>query len=184
MDTITLIRSAICGLLTAAGADLAARLRAVVTSEDDYVCTAKPLIDWDDQAARDALIDSRAQDRFAMLALLDGVEIAEDADKAARLLAKVLGQDLTDDDDGVLRIARRVAADRVIYTVDPETRHGHKTQAHGFDGHKGHIAIDPDSESITATNVSSGNSGDAEAAETLLADILPPRSRSRSRSFG
>jgi hypothetical protein len=26
--------------------------------------------------------------------------------------------------------------DRVISTVDPEARHGHKTAAHGFDGYK------------------------------------------------
>ena len=48
-------------------------------------------------------------------------------------------------DDGVFRIARRVAPDRVISTVDPEARHGHKTSARGFDGYKRHIAIDPDS---------------------------------------
>jgi hypothetical protein len=37
---------------------------------------------------------------------------------------------LVEDPDGVFRIARKVAPDRVISTVDPETRHGHKTQAH------------------------------------------------------
>ena len=42
---------------------------------------------------------------------------------------------------GVFRIARRVAKDRVISTVDPEARHGHKTAARGFDGYKGHAAI-------------------------------------------
>jgi hypothetical protein len=36
MDTITLIRSAIRGLLTTVGAELAAALRAVITSGDDY----------------------------------------------------------------------------------------------------------------------------------------------------
>src|SRR5258708_2611186 len=38
---------------------------------------------------------------------------------------------------------------------------------------KGHVAVDPDSEIITATAVPPGNSGDAEAAEDLLADLLP-----------
>ena len=37
------------------------------------------------------------------------------------------GQDLEEGDDGVFRIARKVAKDRVISTVDPEARHGHKT---------------------------------------------------------
>src|SRR5206468_11705854 len=40
-------------------------------------------------------------------------------------------------------------------------------------GYKGHVAIDPDSEIVTATGVTPGNSGDAEAAEDLLADVLP-----------
>jgi hypothetical protein len=35
------------------------------------------------------------------------------------------------------RIARKVAADRVISTVDHQARHGHKTNAHGFDGYQG-----------------------------------------------
>jgi Transposase DDE domain len=60
----------------------------------------------------------------------------------------------------------------VISTVDPETRHGHKTAARGFDGYKGHIGVDPDSEIITATVVGAGNAGDAAAAEELIGDLL------------
>ena len=92
--------------------------------------------------------------------------------QAATLLATVVGQDLEVGDDGTFRIARKVAKDRVISTVDPETRHGHKTAARGFDGYKGHAAIDPDSEIITATTVSAGNAGDASVAEELIADLL------------
>ena len=88
-------------------------------------------------------------------------------DQAAELLATVVGQDLDQDDaDGVFRIVRRVAKDRVISTVDPEARHGHKTSASGFDGYKGHLAIDPDTEIITATEVTAGNTGDAAQRST------------------
>jgi Transposase DDE domain len=48
--------------------------------------------------------------------------------------------------------------------VDPQAGHGQKTAARRFDGYKGHIAIDPDSELITATVVSAGNVGDAAVA--------------------
>jgi hypothetical protein len=119
MDTITLLRSAIRGLLAAlekVDAELAARVRAVITSDDDYTNAAKPQIDWDDQTARDALIDSRARDGYAMLALLEGHTLKQSLDQAARLLATVLGQDLVEDPDGVFRIARRVAPDRVLST--------------------------------------------------------------------
>jgi hypothetical protein len=63
----------------------------------------------------------------------------------------LFGQDLEAGPDGVVRIARKVAPDRVISTVDPQARHGHKTSHRGFDGYKGHVAIDPDAEIITAT---------------------------------
>lgn len=105
-------------------------------------------------------------------------------EQAARLLATALGQDLTEGSDGVFRVARKVAPDRVISTVDPETRHGHKTRARGFDGYEGHIALDPDSEIITATEVTPGNSGDAEAAEDLLADILPAEAEADDSESG
>ena len=82
------------------------------------------------------------------------------------------GQDLEEDAGGVSG-SPGGSPGPGISTVDPQARHGHKTSARGFDGYKGHIAIDPDSEIITATGVTPGNSGDAEAAEGLLADLLP-----------
>ena len=173
MDTVTLIRSAVRGLLAVADAEPAAELRAALRSGDDYATAAKPQIDWDDRAAREELIDSRARDGYALLALLDGRKLADPVTQAAALLATVLGQDLEHGSDGVFRIARRVAKDRVISTVDPDTRHGHKTSARGFDGYKGHAAVDPDSEIITATTVTPGNAGDASVAEDLIADLLP-----------
>ncbi|MCY7417906.1 MAG: transposase, partial [Chloroflexi bacterium] len=92
--------------------------------------------------------------------------------EAATLLATLLGQDLDEEADGTFRIACRVAPARVISTVDTDARHGHKTSARSFDGYKGHVAIDPDSEIVTATAVTPGNSGDAAAAPELLADDL------------
>jgi Transposase DDE domain/Transposase domain (DUF772) len=172
MDTVTLIRSAIRGLLRVADAELAAELGGVMSSGDDYASSAKPQIDWDDAGAREALVDSRAKDAFACLAVLDGRDLIVAVAKAAMLLATVVGQDLEASDDGVFRIARKVATDRVISTVDPDARHGHKTSARGFDGYKGHAAVDPVSEIITATKVTPGNTGDASVAQDLIEDLL------------
>jgi hypothetical protein len=176
MDTVTLIRSAVRGLLAAAadaGGELVVRLRAAIGSGDDYAGAGKPVIDWDDQGARDALVDSRARDGYALLAVLDAItDLPEPVRQAMRLLATVLGQDLEDDGTGGLRIARKVAADRVISTVDPQARHGHKTNHRGFDGYKAHVALDPDSEVITATAVTAGNTGDAEAVNGLIGDLI------------
>jgi Transposase DDE domain/Transposase domain (DUF772) len=175
MDTITLIRSAVRALLAAADADLAALLRAAIGSGDDYASAGKPVIDWDDKAVREALVDSRARDGYALLAVLEGRRgLPEPVTEAMRLLATVLGQDLETGPDGGLRIARKVTPDRIISTVDPQARHGHKTSHRGFDGYKGHIALDPDAELITATAVTAGNAGDAEPVAELITDLTDP----------
>jgi hypothetical protein len=172
MDTVRLIRSAVRGLLKVAGVGLEAEVRAALSGCDDYADTGKPQIDWDDPGAREVLIASRARDGYAALAVLEGCELAERVAQAAVLLATVLGQDLDRGPDGAFGVARRVAKDRVISTVDPDARHGHKTSSRGFDGYKGHVAVDPDSEIITATTVTPGNTGDAVAAEELICDLL------------
>ncbi|MGH9061642.1 MAG: transposase, partial [Acidimicrobiales bacterium] len=172
MDTVTLVRSAIRGLLRVPDAGLETELRVLLTRDDDYAGAGKPVCDYDDRTAREALVDALARDAMALLAALDGRELDAEVDQAARLVATVVGQDLDQGGDGVFRIARRVAKDRVISTVDPDARHGHKTSARGFDGYKGHLALDPDTEIITATEVTAGNAGDAEPAEDLLAGDL------------
>ncbi|MGI8902293.1 MAG: IS1182 family transposase [Solirubrobacteraceae bacterium] len=172
MDTVTLVRSAIRGLLAACDVDLEAVLRGLLGRDDDYREAGKPVCDYDDRAAREALIDALAKDARALLGALDGRELSGGIAQAAVLLAAVAGQDLDEGSDGVFRIARRVAKDRIISTVDPDARHGHKTAARGFDGYKGHVAIDPDTELITATTVTAGNVGDAQPVEELLAEEL------------
>jgi len=171
-DTVTMIRSAIRELLRVAGAGLSAEVRGVLKRDDDYVAAGKPRCDWEDATAREALIDALARDGHAALSLLDGRELPGEVKEAATLLATVLGQDLELGDNLRFRIARRVAPDRIISMVDSEARHGHKTASRGFDGYKGHIAVDPDSEIIVSTAVTAGNVADAVPAPALVPDML------------
>ncbi|MGZ6839954.1 MAG: IS1182 family transposase [Frankiaceae bacterium] len=171
MDTVTLVRSAIRGVL-AVSDGREPSLRSVLRRDDDYRTGGKPAADWDDAAAREALVDALARDGEAVLAALEGEPLPPPLAEAATLLATVLGQDLEAGPDGRIRIARKVAPDRVISTVDPDTRHGHKTEARGFDGYKGHVALDPDTELVTATAVTPGNAGDASAALALIGTEL------------
>jgi hypothetical protein len=177
MDTVTLIRSAIRGLLAVADEKLEAELRAVLARDDDYARAGKPVCEWDDAEARELLVDELALDAFACLMLLDGRDLDGEVAQAAQLLATVAGQDL-DLDGEVFRIARGVAKDRVISTVDADARHGRKTSAHAFDGFKGHSAVDPDSEIVTATTVTAGNAGDASVAKDLIADLVADKTTS------
>jgi hypothetical protein len=172
-DTVTMIRSAIRGVLRVAEPTLAAALRRVLKRDDDDEAPGKPACDWDDKTAREALVDALVRDAHDTVAELHGRVLSAEVLEAAELLATVVGQDIEQTDDGVFRIARRVAKDRVISTVDPEARHGHKTSAHGFDGYKGNLAIDPDSEIITAAEVTAANVGDGSVAKTLLEDVVP-----------
>jgi IS5 family transposase len=172
MDTVTLIRSAIRGLLGACDRGLEGELRGLLLRDDDYASAGKPVCDYEDRQAREEMIDALAKDAHALLLALDGSELSPGLEQAAALLATVVGQDLDEGEDGVFRIARRVAKDRVISTVDPDARHGHKTSARGFDGYKGHVAVDPDSELILSTTVTAGNVGDGQALDALLADDL------------
>ena len=174
MDTVTLIRSAIRGVLAACASWEQRELRAVLARDDDYRSAGKPVCDWEDRQAREELVDALARDARAVLAVLDGRELERAVAQAGELLATVVGQDLQTGEDGRFAIARKVAKDRVISTVDPDARHGHKTRAHGFDGYKGHVAIDPDSEVIVATGVTAGNTADGAAVAALLAGDLPP----------
>lgn len=176
-DTVTMVRGAIRGVLRVADEVLAAEVRGVLKRDDDYAAPGKPACEWTDGVAREALVDALARDGQAVLVVLDGRSVADDVKAAGELLATVLGQDLEQREDGLFCIARRVAADRVISTIDPEARHGHKSSAHGFDGYKGHLAVDPDSEIITATEVTPGNVADGEVALALLADVLAPGKR-------
>jgi len=144
MDTVTLVRAAIRGLLGAADAALATELRARLRRDDDYATAGKPVADYDDATARAVLVDALAKDAHALLDALDGRDVCAELAPAAALLAAVVGQDLDQGEDGVFRIARRVAKDRVISIVDPQARHGHKTSARGVDGYQGHVAVDPD----------------------------------------
>ena len=171
-DTVTMIRSAIRQLLAVVDEALEVELRGVLGRDDDYGSGGKPTCDWDDPAAREQLVAELAADGFACLDVLDGRDLPSEVGQVAELLATVLGQDLEEGDDGRFRIARKVARDRVISTVDPDARHGHKTSARGFDGYKGHVAVDPDSEIITGTVVTPGNVGDASVATDLVGDLL------------
>ena len=79
-----------------------------------------------------ALVDALVGDAHRLLGHLPEQELGPRAAEAVALLALVAGQDVEpvedpDGTDGRWRIARRVAADRVISTVDPEARHAHKT---------------------------------------------------------
>jgi hypothetical protein len=155
----------------------AAELIASVCTGHDYGQPGKPGIDWDDPAARDALVSALVNDANAVVAALQGRELDAQAASALGLLALVAGQDVepaegSDGTDGRWRIARKVAEDRVISTVDPEARHTRKSPENRRDGYRAHVAADPETGIITGeqlTGACGEDNGDAAVAARLLA---------------
>lgn len=172
-DTVTMIRGAIRGVLRVAGS-LEKELRGQLERDDDYSKPGKPVCDWDDPQARELMIDQLVHDGLRVLVALDQHELAPELLQAAQLLGVVIGQDIELGEDGIFRILWGTAKDRMISIVDPDARHGHKSSKSGYDGYKGHIALDPDSEIITATSVGPANAGDGQMVEELLDDLTNP----------
>src|SRR3954452_3398762 len=177
-DTITQLIAAIRRVARTlpGGADLVAAQATV--SGHDYTQPGKPRIAWDDQAARAALIDALVRDATAVLAAIAERTPAPEgaAADAVGLLALIAGQDVEqvpdpDDPDagGRWRIARRVAPDRVISTVDPDARHAHKTVHRRADGFKAHLVAEPDTGLITGCTLTR-----ASGPDTADAAVGPP----------
>jgi hypothetical protein len=146
----------------------------------DYSKPGKPPIDWDDPQARQDLVSDLVNDALAVLEALTG-EDAPERDAAAAdalgLLALVAGQDVepaeaSDGTDGRWRIARKVAPDRVISTVDRQARHTRKSKSKRRDGYRGHVAAEPGTGLITdceMTMAAGPGSTDAENGVKMAA---------------
>jgi hypothetical protein len=176
-DTVTQLVSAIRRV--AREVPGAAEQIAAVCTGHDYSQPGKPKIDWDDPAAKDALVSALVNDATELVAAFAGAELEEPAAAAVALLALVAGQDVepaegSDGTDGRWRIARKVAEDRVISTVDTQARHTRKSPEARRDGYRAHVAADPDTGIITDEKLTGAagteNSDAAVAAQFVAAE--------------
>jgi Transposase DDE domain/Transposase domain (DUF772) len=176
-DTVTQLISAVRRV--AREVPGAAEQIAAVCTGHDYSVPGKPKIDWDDPQARDALVSALVNDANALVAALRPGDADQPEAPAVALLALVAGQDVepaegSDGTDGRWRIARNVAGDRVISTVDPDARHTRKSPEARRDGYRAHLAADPQSGIITDEKLTRAageeNSDPAVAGEFLAAE--------------
>ena len=176
-DTVTQLVAAVRKVVRVVPGATAVIARAAIL---DYSKPGKPDIDWDDAEAKQNLVSTLVNDALAVLAELTGPDAPERDDAAADalgLLALVAGQDVepvdgSDGTDGRWRIARKVAHDRVISTVDTETRHTRKSKSVRRDGFRGHIAAEPETALITDCELTkaSGEAGsDPVVGEAMIA---------------
>ena len=164
-DTVTQLCSMIRRVRKAIPAAAAAAL-----AGDDYDSGAKPACAWDDPDARNDLVSRLVNDALAVLAAVDGVELDDAQTQLIGLLALVAGQDVEPGDtEGAWRIERGVAKHRVISTVDPESRHMHKSRSSYRDGYKAHVVVEPDTGIITGCELTPANEGDGPTGMALVA---------------
>jgi IS5 family transposase len=149
--------------------------REVIVTGHDYDRAGKPVCAWDEVDARDALVSALVTDALAILDALPVAGLDDEQEQAVALLALVAGQDVEPGDTpGSWRIARAVAKDRVVSTVDPESRHVHKTVREHRDGFKAHLAVEPETGLITGHDLTAGNAADGPISAALLASELEP----------
>ena len=168
-DTVSLIRSAIgrcLGLLDELAPEKARACRRSL-ARDDYDRAGKPDICWASETERRSLVNDLFADACRVIIACAGIS---DAGLVAevKLLAVVAAQDVEDDGAGGVRIAQRVAAERVISTVDSDARHGHRSRRDRYDGYKLHVSVDVDSDLFIAGHATTATTGDGE----ILADLL------------
>lgn len=132
-------------------------------------------VEWDNPAAREEFLSGLIADGGRTLELARqaraGLAPEDEADGriavAAELLKTLLWQDVEPHERGH-RIKQGTARDRVPSAHDAEQRHGHKSHGKTFTGHKAGIAVDTDSQLITAVEVIAGNAADGECAAALV----------------
>jgi len=132
-------------------------------------------INWDDASARRRFLAEIVADADRLLGEVREVrgklveESPEDCAlvEAAGVLARVLVQDIERRADGPA-LRDGVAKDRMPSVHDPEMCHGRKSAAKRFDGHKIQLAVDTESQLITAVAAIPGNAPDREQALAVV----------------
>jgi len=138
-------------------------------------------IDWDDAQdaqAREAFLRSVVADADRLLgtarAALERIPAGDPGGgrlrEAAILLERLLSQDIECREDGAC-LKQAVSRDRIVSVHDPEMRHGRKSASKRFDGHKAQVAVDPESQLITAADVMAGNAPDHERALEMVEQV-------------
>jgi transposase len=131
-------------------------------------------VDWDDEQSRSAFLTGIVTDGDRLLGLADealawlaeGEVGREPIVRAAELMKQLISQDV-ERVEGKVTLKEGVARDRIVSVHDPEMRHGRKSRSKRFDGHKAAIAVDAESQLITAVDVLAGNASDSEQALEL-----------------
>ena len=179
-DTVRLVRYGVKRLLDAVAAVDEQAARSLTDGlEFDYEDPSeKPDCRWRIKRERERMLTRVAQDAERALRAVEQADGLLDDDAVGEtheLLRELVGQDFDLDDDGVPRLHRGTRQGRIISTVDPEMRHGRKSECQRFDGFKLHVAaINSDEPLITAVDVGDAGAHDGAHAKELIDQQAEP----------
>lgn len=181
-DTVRLVRFGVRRVIDAVCATDEQAAEALKRGlEFDYARPAqKPDCEWRKKAVREGMLSRVAMDAERCLRAVAGapeIAAAPGVAEATGLLRDLIGQDFEIDEEGVPRLSRGTAPDRIISVIDPEMRHGRKSASQRFDGFKLHAAATAGPVPIiTAIQVGSAREHDGRKAPAL-ADAQPAPTR-------
>jgi hypothetical protein len=180
-DAATLVRSGVRKLIDAveeadgrAAEEFTSRLRFDYSRPRE-----RPAGDWQDKAARQALLAEVARDaERALRAVEEDDELTADAAiaEAAKLLREIVGQEFELADDELPRPRSGRRSRQILSAEDPEMRHARSSAARPFTGYKIHAAADTEAPLLTSIALSPGNEHDGHHAGTLV-DRQPEQRR-------
>jgi Transposase DDE domain/Transposase domain (DUF772) len=180
-DTYNLLASGIALVLRALAKHAGASLADYATEMqvERYVSGSslkgQATLDWSNAAERRRFLGAIVADADRVLERVRDVRMGLTPGSAAETrlleiagrLSRVLGQAIERQADGPA-LKDGVSRDRLVSVHDPEMRHGHKRARKRFNGHKADIAVDAESQFITAVDVLAGNAPDALGALSLV----------------
>lgn len=180
IDTVRLLGDGLRSLVTRWARWTETSLEACVEVWDVPVVVAKSTkgafrIDWKDADARHRVVDELARSVVRVVGAVREqiAEVPRSSQRKkllrrCRNLAKVVADDLTQDEQGRWTIARRTAPGRLVSFTDPEARHSRKSKSVCFKGFKLHLVGEINSGVIAAVSVTSANVHDGRVAPRLV----------------
>lgn len=153
-------------------------------------------LDWSDKQARQQALTEITTDALRAYRLADAAAAALPA-AAARtvreaqvLLGELLLQDVevkpagADGTPATAAIKEGTARDRIPSASDPDQRHGHKSKAQRFTGHKSRTAVDVETLLIVEAEVIAGNAADAEGLLSQVERVEETTGETVARVYG
>jgi hypothetical protein len=136
-------------------------------------------LDWSNEAEKEAFLAGLVADAERVLELAERVERGlgagdvrrERLRRAGEILRQVVLQDVEDkpdDEGGGKRVRQGTSAERICSVHDPEMRHGRKSAAVRFDGHKAGVVAEVETGLVTAVAAMEGSAKDEEGSLELV----------------